>query len=86
MSEQWLMCTNFKIRMRALATGNFRPKLVALPGGLAPPQRPPPPPTAPQCQGAVSPLHATGIPSPPPAQNSQCNHEVEQNPHPNLNM
>ena len=30
--------TDFESLWRALATGNFRPKLVALPGGIAPPQ------------------------------------------------
>ena len=38
---QW---TVFKSLRKALATGNFRPDLVALPGRLAPLEPPPPPP------------------------------------------
>ena len=37
---------NFESLIRALATGNFRPELVNLPGGMAPPERPLPPPSA----------------------------------------
>ena len=38
---------NFKNMRRALATGSFLPEVVALPGGIAPPERPLPPPAAP---------------------------------------
>ena len=35
--QQLVRCTNFESLRRALATGNFRPDLVSLLGGLAPP-------------------------------------------------
>ena len=50
---RWL---NFEILQRALATGNFWPDLVALPGGLALPERPLPPSTAPRRQSPATQL------------------------------
>ena len=51
---------------QALATGNFRPKLVALPGGLAPPERFVPLPAASRGAAETAPPQANG--NPPPAQ------------------
>ena len=39
---------NFMSLQRALATRNFRPELVTLPGGIILPDRPQPPPAAPR--------------------------------------
>ena len=73
---------NFKSLQRALATRNFRPELVTLRGGLAPPDRTHPPPAAPRRQAlATSPL-AVGNPLTPQTQVCRRNHETEQNPHP----
>ena len=45
--QQRVRWPNFKSLQRALAKGNLRPELVALPGGLAPPDPPLAPPAAP---------------------------------------
>ena len=45
--RQRVWWTDFESLRRALAMGNFWPKLVALPGGVAPSERPSPPPAAP---------------------------------------
>ena len=52
---------NLESLRRALATGNFRPDLVALPGGLAPPERPLSPPAAPRCQASATPQPTADI-------------------------
>ena len=52
---------------KALVTDNFRPKLVSLPGGLAPPERFVPLPAASRRAAETSPPQTTGTP-PPPAQ------------------
>ena len=73
---------NFESLRRALVTGNFRPELVALPGGLVPPERPLPPPTAPRRQ-ALETLHPEeGTTPTAQAQGSRRNQEQEQNPYP----
>ena len=46
---------NFEILSRDLATGNFHPELLALAGGLAPPEIPLPPPAAPHRQALATP-------------------------------
>ena len=44
--RQRVIWPNLEILIRAIATRNFRPELVTLPGGLAPPEHPLPPPSA----------------------------------------
>ena len=51
---------NFNILSRDLATGNFHPELVALPGWLAPPEIPLPPPAAPRRQALETPEPEAG--------------------------
>ena len=79
---QW---PNFKSLRRALATVNLRPKLVALPGGLAPPERPLPPPAAPRRQASATTLPASGT-TPTPQAQSRKNHAQEHKPHPALQI
>ena len=67
---------------RALATRNFRPELVALPGELIPPYRPQHPPAAPHCHSLATLPLATGTPPTPQTQVRRRNHEAEQNPNP----
>ena len=59
---------NLESLRRALPTVNFRPKLVALPGGVAPPERPLPPPTVPRCQASATTLPTAGTTPMPQAQ------------------
>ena len=61
---------------------NYRPELVALPGGVIPPDRPHPPPAAPRRQSLVTPPSAAGTPPTPQNQGLRINQEAEQNPHP----
>ena len=51
---------NFESLRRDLVTGNFCPDLVALPGGIAPPERPLPPPAAPRLQASDKTQPAAG--------------------------
>ena len=55
--DRWQMVwwPNFESMRRALVTGNFRPELVALPRGVAPPERPLPPTAAPRRQALATP-------------------------------
>ena len=75
---QW---PNFKSLRRALATVNLRPKLVALPGGLAPPEHPFPPPVAPRRQESATTLPVAGT-TPMTQAQSRRNQAQEHNPHP----
>ena len=50
--------SNFESLQRDLVTGNFRPKLVALPEGIVPQKRPQPPPVAPRHQALATPTPA----------------------------
>ena len=61
---------------------NVGPELVALPGGLAPPDRPQPPPAVPRRQVLATPLPAAGTPPTPQTQGGSRNQGEEQNPHP----
>ena len=63
--RQMVWWMNFESLQRALATGNFRPELVTLPGRLALPERPLPPPAAPRRQALATLQPAVGtIPTP----------------------
>ena len=73
---------NFEILRKALATGNFHPEMVALPGGLAPPEIPLPLPVAPRSKALATPHPEAGTTPMPQAQGSRRNQEQEQNPHP----
>ena len=53
--QQRVRCSNSESLRRALLTGNFRSELVALPGGLTPPDCPQPPPAAPRSQELSTP-------------------------------
>ena len=53
--RQRVQCPNFERLHRALATGNFRPDIVALPGRLAPTEHPLYPPAAPCRQASATP-------------------------------
>ena len=72
----------FKILQRDLAMRNFRPELVALPGGIILPDRPHPPPVAPRRQSLATPLPAAGTPPTTQTQGLRRNQEAEQNPYP----
>ena len=54
---------NFESLQRDLATVNFRPKMVTLPGGMTPPERPLPPPVAP-CRLPATPQASGNTPTP----------------------
>ena len=73
---------NFMSLQRALATRNFRPELVVLPGGIIPPDRPQTPPAAPCCQSLATPPPAAGTPPTPQMQGLRKNQEAEHNTHP----
>ena len=63
--QKWVRWPNFESLRRALATGNFRTNLVALPGGLTPLDQPQPLPTAPRRQVLAAPPTVAGnSPSP----------------------
>ena len=74
----------FKSLQRVLATRDFRPELVALPGRLTPLDSTQPPPAAPHCQELESHLPAAGTPPPPNHQTHgrRINQDAEQNYHP----
>ena len=74
-----------EILRRALATGNFRPDLVALPVGLSPPERPLRPPAAPHRQASKTPQPVVGT-TPTPQTQSRRNQAQEHNPRPTLQM
>ena len=80
--RQRVRCPHFESLRRALAIVNLQPEMVALPGGLAPPEQHPPPPAVPRRSAMVAPPTATGNPPHPLAQNRQRNQEEEQNLYP----
>ena len=80
-----MRCPNFKSLRRALTAGDFRPKLVALPGRLAPIERPLPPPATPYLQASATPQPATGT-NPTPQVQSRIIQAQEQNYHPTPQM
>ena len=67
--KQQVQWPNFDSLWRALATGNLRPDLVSLPGGIAPSERPPPLLSAPRRLPTAAPPDTPGNPPPPLAQN-----------------
>ena len=77
---------NFKNLLRDLATGNFRPELVALPGGIAPPELPLPPPAAPHHRASATTQPAAGTTPTPQAYIRRGNQVQEHNPHPTPQM
>ena len=62
--------------------GKLFPELIALPGRIAPLERPLPPPAAPRRQASAAPHTTVGTTPTPQAQVSRINQEQEQNPHP----
>ena len=76
----------FKSPQRAVATRNFCPELVALPGGLISPDRPQPPPAAPLRQALATPPPAAGTLPTPQTQGLRRNQEAEHNLHPATQM
>ena len=72
--------SNFEILRRALATGNFRPDLVTLSGGMAPPERPLTPPS-PTRRLTATPQEA-GNTLKPQGQGRRGNQVQENNPYP----
>ena len=77
---------NFKSLRRDLATRNFRPELVTLPGGIAPPNRPQFSPAAPLRQALTTPLPEAGTSTTTQIQCLRRNQEAEQKPHPSPQM
>ena len=71
---------NFKSLQRALATGNFRPELVTLPGGMEPPERPLPLPAAPRRLTETP--HTAGNTPTPQSKGRIGNQVQENNPNP----
>ena len=71
---------NFESLRRALATGKFRPELVNLLGGLAPPERPFPTPSATRRLAVTA--QAAGNTPKTQAQGHRGNKVQEDNPHP----
>ena len=80
--RQMVRRPHFEIPRRALETGKFRPELVTLPGGLAPPERPLHPLSAKRRQSST--LQAAGNTPMPEAQGQWGNQVQEHNPHPDL--
>ena len=76
--------SNFDSLQRAIATGNFRPELITLPGRLAPPEIPLPPPS--ETRRLAARPQAEGNTPTPQVQGRRGNHVQENNPHPSPHM